>query len=155
MAFLFRLILGVVSAALLLASIPGAMAEDAQPRIEENYDYPGADRIFQERAILLRKGDGHILFVDCNSGSDLVRVWSRSKGQLCFRISGTTGYLTMELPEVYLISGGSDHTIQATVTIEGNVGTVQVPKNTWTPVGEGADAESRPAALLEFRATAT
>jgi hypothetical protein len=41
------------------------------------------------------------------------------------------------------------------VTIEGNVGTVQVPKNTWTPVGEGTDPESRPATLLEFRAAAT
>jgi hypothetical protein len=155
MAFLFRLILGVVSAAVLLASIPGAMAEDAQPPIEENYDYPGADKILQERGILLRKGDGHILLADCNSGSGLVRVWSRSKGQLCFRISGTTGYLTMDLPEVYLISGGTDHAIQATVTIEGNVSTVQVQKNTWTPIGEGTNPESAPAALLEFRAAAT
>jgi hypothetical protein len=158
MRFLSRsLILAVVSGAASfagIAGIAGALADDPQPPIEENYAYPGADEIFRQRGIRLQKGDGHILLVDCNSGTGFAQVWSRSKGQLCFRIRGTTGYLTMKLPEVYLIAGGNDHSIQATVTVDGNAETVQVQKNEWISVGEGADPESRPATLLEFRASA-
>jgi hypothetical protein len=155
MRFLSRsLILAVVSGAASFAGIPGALADDPQPPIEENYAYPGADALFRERRIRLRKGDGHILLVDCNGGTGFAQVWSRSKGQLCFRIRGTAGYLIMELPEVYLIAGGNDHTIQATVTVGGNAETVQVQKNEWISVGEGADPESSPATLLEFRASA-
>jgi hypothetical protein len=147
------LILGLVSGAVLFASTPGALAEDSQPRIEENYDYPGAEKILQERGIRLRKGDGHILLVDCNGGTGLAEVWSR-KGRFCFRITETVGTLTLDLPEVYLIKGGSQHTIEATVTVDGTVKTVPVQTNTWTSVGEGADPKSGPATLLEFRASA-
>jgi hypothetical protein len=148
------LILAVVSGASLFSGTTSALADGPQPSIEENYDHPGADALFQERGIRLHKGDGHILLVDCNSGTGLAQVWSRSKGQLCFRIHGTAGYLTMDLPEVYLIAGGNDHTIQATVTVEGNTESIQVQKNMWISVGEGADAESGTATLLEFRASA-
>jgi hypothetical protein len=155
MRFLSRpLILAVVSAAALVAGTTVALAEDSQPPIEENYDYPGGDVLFREHGLRLRKGDGHILLVDCSSGTGFVEVWSRSKGQLCFRIRGTTGYLSMELPEVYLIAGDGDHSIQATVTVDGNTETVQVPKDQWISVGEGADPESVPATLLEFRVSA-
>jgi hypothetical protein len=143
-----------VCGAALFANTPGALADDPQPRIEENYDYPRAEEIAQERGIRLHKGDGHILLVDCNSATGLAEVWSRSKGQFCFRINGTIGSLTMELPEVYVIKGGSSHTIRATVTVDGKVETVPVQRNRWTPLGEGADPESRPATLLEFRASA-
>ena len=155
MQFVSRpLILRAVVGAALLAGTAGVLADDPQPAIEENYDYPGSDRILEERGVLLRKGDGHILLVDCKSGAGFAEVWSRSKGQFCFRISGAAGYLTMELPEVYLIGGGSTHTVQATVTIDGNAKTVQAPKGKWLSVGEGADPESSPATLLEFRASA-
>jgi hypothetical protein len=156
------LILRLVSGAVLFAGIPGALADDSQlriladasqPRIEENYDYPAAEKILQERGIRLRKGDGHILLVDCNGGTGLAEVWSR-KGRFCFRITETVGTLTLDLPEVYLIKGGSQHTIEATVTVDGTVKTVPVPTNTWTSVGEGADPKSGPATLLEFRASA-
>jgi hypothetical protein len=70
--FLSRsLILGLVSGAALFASTFGALADNPQPPIEENYDYPGAEKIFQERGIRLRKGDGHILLVDYSSGTGL------------------------------------------------------------------------------------
>jgi hypothetical protein len=82
------------------------------------------------------------------------QVWSRSNGQLCFRIRRTAGYLTMELPEVYLIAGGNAHTIQATVIVDGNAQSIEVQKNKWMSVGEGADPEGGPATLLEFRASA-
>jgi hypothetical protein len=148
------LLFGLVSGAALCASTAAALAADSQPSIEENYDYPAAEKIFQERGIRLHKGDGHILLVDCNSGTGFAEAWSRSKGQLCFQITKTGGYLTMDLPEVYVIKGASNHTIQVTVTVNGKVETIKVQSDRWTPVGEGADEKSSPATLREFRTSA-
>ena len=145
---------GVAIFVAMFVGTTAAVADDPQPPIEETYDYPGADQIFQERGIRLLKGDGHILLVDCASGTGFAEVLSSSKGQFCFRLSGTRGYLTMELPEAYLIKGGSGHTITATVTVDNVVETVQVPKNIWVAVGEGADPENGLATLLELRAVA-
>jgi hypothetical protein len=148
------LIFGLVSGTVLFDDAPGVPADEILPGIEEDYDYPQAEKILEERGIRLGKGDGHIVLVDCATGAGLVEVWSRSKGQFCFRIVGTVGSLSLDLPEVYLIKGGGHHIIQATVTVGGQVKTVPVRANTWTSVGEGADAESGPATLLEFRASA-
>ncbi|WP_158888833.1 hypothetical protein [Amycolatopsis anabasis] len=128
-------------------------AEDTPPPTEENYDYPGAEKIFQERGILLRKGDGHILLVDCGNRNDLVEAWSRSKGRFCFQVSGSTGYLSMELPQAYLLKADS-HVIQATITIKDRTDSVTVPKTEFKSIGEGADPNSPPATLLELKATA-
>lgn len=127
---------------------------ETQPPIEENYDYPFADKIFAERGIRLIKGDGRILLVDCG-GPDLVEVLSRSKGKFCFQVKGTRGgYVTMELPETYLIKGDS-HPIAAKVIVDGETEIVPVNKNEWVPVGEGTDPNSGPATLLEIRASAS
>jgi hypothetical protein len=37
------------------------------------------------------------------------------------------------------------------VTVNGKVETIKVQAGRWTPVGEGVDAESSPATVLEFR----
>jgi hypothetical protein len=58
------LLLGLVSGMALLASIPGVLANDRQPGIEENHGYPRAETSFEEREIRLLESDGHILLVD-------------------------------------------------------------------------------------------
>jgi hypothetical protein len=115
---------------------------------------PGPSGSFRSAESASARETDTSLLVDCKSGSGLAEVWSRSKGQFCFRITGTLGSLTLDLPEVYVIKGGSNQTIQATVTVDGKAETVPVRPNTWTSVGEGADPKSGPATLLEFRASA-
>ncbi|WP_206796865.1 hypothetical protein [Amycolatopsis sp. MtRt-6] len=129
-------------------------ADDTPPPIVETYDYPGADRILAERNITLLKGDGHVLLVDCASGGDLIIVQSYKikGGDACFRVTGTPGFVTMQIPETYFIKGDS-HTAKATLTAKSTTETVTIQPGQWTPVGESMPNHD-PAALLEIRVTA-
>lgn len=143
----------LAAAALFTGTATAADAPGGQPSTVENHEYPNADRIFAERGIKLIKGDGHILFVDCSVGGDILRVeshnWAGDRGYFCFKIRGASGYLTLELPSVYLIKGDS-HTTAAKVTQDEVVKTVTVPENQWVPVGVEPD-DDRGATLLELR----
>jgi hypothetical protein len=150
------LVLGALGGAAIFGASPGlvAAADEAPPPIEENYDYPNADQIFAERGIKLIKGDGHILFADCAANADQMRVrsrrWPGALGEFCFRVRGTRGFVTLELPETYLILGDS-HAATAKVTVDGETEAVTIPKNTWVGVGEGENPNNGPATLLELR----
>ena len=143
----------LLAAALPFVSTQVAAAEDQPPSLVETYDYPGADQIFALRGIRLLKGDGHILLVDCVSGTGQAEVWSRSKGHICFDVRGATGALTMEIPETYLLLGAGGHNIAATLVIDGVTSSVTVLKNEFRGIGESGPA-AKPAVLLEFHATA-
>jgi hypothetical protein len=69
----------------------------------------------------------------------------------CFQILGTTGFLTMQLDEVYGIRNYQNYGLQATVSIAGATPVpVSVPADDWKGVGEGAGQGQ--AVLLELRA---
>ncbi|OAP28442.1 hypothetical protein A4R44_00230 [Amycolatopsis sp. M39] len=96
-----------------------AAADDAPSPIVEGFDYPGADQIYAQYHLRLLKGDGHILFADCASGGTLVKVWSRAAANdfFRFRITGESGYLTMDVPDVYAVTG-DQHRLKATVVVK-------------------------------------
>ncbi|HEY3468041.1 MAG TPA: hypothetical protein VGL47_23135 [Amycolatopsis sp.] len=132
-------------------------ADDTPPPIVEDYSYPGAAKVFQDRALTLISGDGHITLTPCGQ-SGLLEVHaynsadhSPDPGHYCFKVSGPTGYLRLEVPYAYQVKGDS-HTVQATVEINGQNSTVPVAKNGWTGIGEGAGTD--PSTLLELRASA-
>ncbi|MGW4401523.1 hypothetical protein ACWEHA_40020 [Amycolatopsis nivea] len=129
-----------------------AAADDAPPPIVEDFDYPGADQIYAQYHIRLLKGDGHILFADCASGGTLVKVWSRAAANdfFCFRITGESGYLTMDVPDVYAVTG-DQHQLKATVVVKDVATPTDIPKNTYTPVGEGIDPKNGFTPLVELR----
>lgn len=148
------LMAALVCAAFAIAAPVGAQADDPpQPSIEETFEYPGADEIFGQRGIRLVKGDGHIVLADCVKGTSQAEVWSRNKGQYCFRVTGSTGYLTLELTEFYLVKGAGGQEMAAKVIVDGNEETVAVKKSTWVSIGEGADPGNGPATLVELRVT--
>ncbi|WP_329071753.1 hypothetical protein [Streptomyces sp. NBC_01429] len=118
----------------------------------EDYVYPGAEKIFAERGIRLKTGDGNILLVDCASATGLVEVWARGHDKFCFQVKGNTGYLAMELPQVYAVKG-NDYKLQVDMEVAGKETSFDIAKNTWTPVGESADPEGRDHTLLEIHAT--
>ncbi|GCE02263.1 hypothetical protein [Embleya hyalina] len=136
------------------ASAPstGAVADDQPGYAVENFAYPGADKIKTEKGILLKRGDGHILLTGCAAGTGQLEVWARGKGQFCFRVIGDSGLLTLEVPSVYAVKGAAAQSADVTLTAADSTRQdIEVGKDTWTPVGESADPQSREFALLEIR----
>jgi hypothetical protein len=127
-----------------------AIAEEGPGYAVEDFGYPNADKILAERNITLKRGDGHIVLADCGSATDLMEIWSREKEKICFKISGTRGYLALEIPSVFAVKG-NDYSAQVDMTVGTQEKTFDVNKNAWTPVGESADEQGREFMLMEIR----
>lgn len=123
-------------------------AEATPPFAVENFAYPQADKIFEEQGIILKRGDGHITLAECGP-EGLLRVRMREHSDVCFRITGNEGYLSLELPSVHLIRG-TDYETHVSMTVEGEEKTYDINKNNWTSVGEGTDPERREHTLVEI-----
>ncbi|MEW1636806.1 hypothetical protein AB0469_22350 [Streptomyces sp. NPDC093801] len=132
------------------ASTMKAIADEGPGYAIEDFGYPNADKILAERGITLKRGDGHIMLADCSSASDLMEVWSRANEKICFRVSGSTGYLTLEIPAVFAVKGNS-YSAQVDMVTGTEQKSFDVNKNAWTPVGESADEQGRDFMLLEIR----
>ncbi|MEV4316311.1 hypothetical protein [Actinocrispum sp. NPDC049592] len=134
-------------------TVPATAADDEPPTLEEDYDYPGAADILRTKGIKLLKGDGHILLADCLPGTGQLEVYSNTKNQVCFTVTGQTGRLTLEIPNTYNIRGPAGHTVTVGVTIGGTASQVTIAPGQFRGVGQGADPTSLPATLLEIHAT--
>lgn len=143
----------VASAAAAEGTTAQAAAEgDIPPVAVEEFNYPDADKILAEKGIKLLKGDGHLLLADCDSSVNQIQVWTRqtADGMYCFRATGSSGYLTLEIPDVFAIQT-SDRPVSADLTAEGKTQTVDVPKDDFKGVGEGVGGA--PTVLVELRVT--
>ncbi|MER5891366.1 hypothetical protein ABT160_46910 [Streptomyces sp. NPDC001941] len=133
-------------------SIPATPIADEGPGYAvETHEYPQADKILAEKKIVLKKGDGHITLADCASETGLLEVWARSKDKICFKVTGTSGWLTMEIPAVYGVRGSAAQTAQVDMTVGTEEKTYDVAKDAFTPVGESADSQGRDHMLVEIR----
>ncbi|MGW3182883.1 hypothetical protein ACWDD9_26750 [Kitasatospora sp. NPDC001119] len=144
------------------ASTAGAAAaDDTPPPAVEDFAYPNADKIFQERGIRLKSGDGHILLVTCDGRPGLIQVRARGNavtdpvgnGQFCFQVSGPTGRLSLEIPSVFMVMG-NDYAVRLDMRTGTENKSFDVKKNIWTSVGESTDPQGRLFSLLEITATA-
>ncbi len=141
-----------------------AVAAPAEPlpSIVEQRDYPGAAAILAERGITLKKGDGHLLLVDCGPDSNnpppniiLVQTYELDRpggADACFKATGASGWLTMEISKVYTIRGENSRTVAAKVEVKEDPAVVEVERvdpGEWQPVGVGASRAD--AVLLELR----
>jgi hypothetical protein len=85
------------------AELDLGLDEESQLSLEEDYAYPDAER-HRDAGIDLKKGDGHLLLVDCASADSTVTVESFDPpADFCFQIRGTRAFVSMELTNVYLI----------------------------------------------------
>lgn len=136
---------------------PQSPADSAPPVAVEDYGYPGADHVFAEKGIRLKRGDGHILLADCDQGTQQIRVLTRKDdsvgraGTYCFQATAKTGRLTLELPQVFMVEAGADHPIRADLTSNGQTTSVSVPKGGFESVGEGSGGA--PSVLVELQVT--
>ncbi|RLU83118.1 hypothetical protein CTZ27_29065 [Streptomyces griseocarneus] len=134
-----------------------AIAADTPPNTVEDFAYPQADKIFQERGIKLKRGDGHIVLVKCDSQPGLIEVSARGmkeidkvgQGRFCFRVTGKTGYLSLELPNVYGAMG-NEYDVDVNMMTSGEEKSFKLDKNAWKAVGKAADPLNREFALLEI-----
>jgi len=126
-----------------------AVADEDPAYAVEDFAYPQADKILEERGFTLKRGDGHIVLAECGSQTGLLEVWARSKELVCFRVTGNTGYLSLELPSVYGIKG-NDYRTEVNMTVGNEEKTFDVDQNAWTPVGETADPDGRDHMLVEI-----
>lgn len=126
------------------------VVDEAPGYAVEDFEYPGADRILAEQGITLKRGDGHIVLTECGA-TGLLEVLTRSSVEkICFRTTGNSGYLTLEIPAVFNIRG-NDYSTQVDMTVDGTEQSYDIVKNTWTPVGESTDEQQRDFALVEIR----
>ncbi|MFJ6391210.1 hypothetical protein ACIQJT_26775 [Streptomyces sp. NPDC091972] len=134
------------------AGAAATVADSAPGYAVETFDYPQADKILAEKNILLKRGDGHITLAECASGTGQLEVQARDRSKVCFDVKGTSGWLTLELPSVYLIRG-NDYVTEVDMTVGAEETTYDIAKNAWTPVGESTDEQGREFTLLEIRST--
>lgn len=128
-----------------------SVAEESPGYAVEDFSYPGADKILAERGIVLKRGDGHIMLADCSGGPGLLEVWSRKfKQTFCFKVTGDSGYLELEIPAVFTMKG-NDYSTQVDMVFGDERKSYDINKNVWTSVGESTDPEQRDFALVEIR----
>jgi hypothetical protein len=132
-----------------LAAAPAA--GDSPGFAVEDYNYPGADAILAAQGITLKRGDGHIILADCASPGEVLAIKStQTAANICFLVTGSSGWLTMEIPEVFAVRG-NNYTTQVDMTAGTDQRTFDIDKNLWTGVGESADEQGRPFMLMEIR----
>ncbi|MDT0615316.1 hypothetical protein [Streptomyces lancefieldiae] len=129
-----------------------AAAAEQPPYAVEDFQHPGADRILAEKGITLHRGDGHVFFAECDGSPEQIQVWTRksSEGTYCFQTTSTTGFLSVEVPEVYALQT-EETAIHAELSAEGKTQEIDLTKNDFQGVGEGVGGA--PTVLLELRVT--
>ncbi|MET8730989.1 hypothetical protein ABZV81_27965 [Streptomyces parvus] len=165
---------GAIGALALLVGVPLAFASEASvtsitsastagaddpPSTVEDFAYPGAADILATKGIKLKKGDGRVLLVDCVPDADQIVVRTVGDAEVgradnyCFRATAKTGYLTLELPRVFMIELlASEHPISADLTANNQTTTVDVEAGGFASVGEGQIGGPR-SVLVEIRVT--
>ncbi|WP_328610797.1 hypothetical protein OG943_17275 [Amycolatopsis sp. NBC_00345] len=129
------------------AAAPGDAASDQPSALVEDYSYPGRDQILAEKHVKLLQGNGKIMLADC--GGDLIEVHSRELGTICFRSTAPGGWLTVEIPKVYLGKAGS-HAVGMRLTSNGKTEDHTLEPEGYAPFGEGADPQHAPTTLVEI-----
>ncbi|MFE7507775.1 hypothetical protein [Promicromonospora sp. NPDC057488] len=129
-------------------------ADELPPFAVEDFDYPGADRILEERGFLLKRGDGHIVLAGC-SDANVIRVSARglANEDVCFRVTGNSGHLTLELNGTYLVQTNNYGNTHLELTAaSGDEQVYDVGPNDLQSVGESdPGSEGQRFALLEIR----
>ena len=111
------------------AAAPNIPAPEAGYPVE-NYIHPNAQTIAAATGVFLKEGDGHLMHTDCTNNPDQIRVSSRvtDHSGLCFTLTGSTGWLTMEIPASYGVRAGKSHNLTVTTTDNGHTETRTITK---------------------------
>ncbi|MGW2402468.1 trypsin-like serine protease [Kitasatospora sp. NPDC001664] len=143
------------------ATVPAVAANaanSAAPSAVEDGAYPDSARLLQQTGVTLTAGDGHITLTDCTSDYQVKVFTGLAQAQpgstVCFKTTGTSGYLALSVPEVFAIGTYADRSLTAQISVGGTTSSVSVGANKTVPVGESAPGGTGVATLLELRVTA-
>ncbi|MER5373867.1 hypothetical protein [Streptomyces sp. NPDC002553] len=117
----------------------------------EDFGYPNADKILAEKGIVLKRGDGHIVLADCASGENLLRFLARDRADVCFKVTGDKGFLSLELKSVHGVRTADAKNTHLEMTAEDDRVEYDIPAKTWEGVGESVDGRDH--VLVEIRTT--
>ncbi|MDP5317327.1 MULTISPECIES: hypothetical protein [unclassified Streptomyces] len=123
-------------------------AEEVPPAIED-FNYPGAAKVLADKGLNLKRGDGHITLADCGSSPDLLKFIGRDRDDFCFKVTGDTGYLTLEVPAVTGVQTTSQ-SARIAMTVDDETKTYDIAENKWQGIGETTDPEQRDHVLVEI-----
>jgi hypothetical protein len=154
----------VAGAVVALASGGVAVAADGagvevQSSLVEDFAYPGAEAILAEHGLKVFTGDGNVEFVPATSGAcatGLIQVETLFEEEpygavYCFRTSGARGFLTLEVPNTFLLRGGNKP-VEATAQVPGGPEeTYDVAVNASVAVDPGEGSTMPDAILVELR----
>ncbi|MFI0242926.1 hypothetical protein [Streptomyces sp. NPDC016845] len=121
------------------------------PTLAEDFNYPGAARIFEETGVLLKRGDGHIVKVACDGTND-IWIMSNEVGSAdhCFDVTTRPAFLTLELPKAHGIWTEA-YPVKTTVREDdGTTTVINAPANNFTGYGESGASGER-TMLIELR----
>ncbi|MGW2634417.1 hypothetical protein ACWC2K_34610 [Streptomyces chattanoogensis] len=119
------------------------------PAAVEDFSYPDAAKILAEKNLKLKRGDGHIILAECGSSPDLLQFIGRDRDDFCFRVTGSKGYLSLEVPAVTGVQT-KDHTAHVEMTVDDRTKSYDIGKNKWQGVGETTDPAGREHVLVEI-----
>jgi hypothetical protein len=136
------------------ASIAPAALSSDEPLLTsavEDFAYPNADLIQQQKKILLKRGDGNIVLVPCDGITDIL-IKNRVSPTLafCFDVKAKPGYLSLELPDSFGIFTET-YPVKATISANGEETVINAQANAYVPFGESIDGTR--SVLVELRVT--
>ncbi|MEU6154513.1 hypothetical protein ABZ816_31440 [Actinosynnema sp. NPDC047251] len=158
------LLVGVVGAVMATGgalAIAGAQtAADAQSSLVEDFSYPGADVVWEQRNIRVIRGDGRLVMTTCGSPG-LIEVRRSNatldkdvawRGHYCFKATGPSGRLEVEIPDTFQFNGLAERRVDVVAKVDDKIENKSGVKDIWTGIGVADDQEGKgPAILLEIK----
>lgn len=120
------------------ASGPGYTVEPVGDPFEAAYTiepgtHPGADKIAAQKKILLKEGNGQIIYTQCTGAADQILIAGTKLPDACFQPTGQPGWLTMEIPDSFGVKAGLKK-LDVKSFDEGNEKTTTIPANESVPI---------------------
>ncbi|WP_425791920.1 hypothetical protein [Micromonospora sp. DT227] len=142
------------------AANSGSSAADTPPSLEEDFNYPGAAKILADHGLKLYKGDGHIIWTGTRPVEDdqpctpdeiqVEQIPGVSGFYHCFKVLGSSGYLTLEIPGTFGVRAG-DEIVEATAKLPEGDKKFTIPANKPVAIDTGEDGNLPQAILVEIR----
>ncbi|MGW1379013.1 hypothetical protein ACWD6P_32755 [Streptomyces sp. NPDC002446] len=125
------------------------ISAERPPSAVEDFSYPDAEKIFKEKGLKLKRGNGRILLAECGSEPNLLKFVARDRADFCFKVTGDNGYLSLEVPSVGGVQS-NDYKAKVNMTVGDERKSFDIPKNSWKGIGENADPAGREHTLVEI-----
>lgn len=127
-----------------------AAAAGEMPSAVEDFSYPGAAKIEAGSGAILKRGDGHLVYMVCDGSEDIKVESAYGQQFFCFRLTAKPAFLTLEIPRAYGIWTTDDPVKTTLRKTDGTSNVINAPAGNFTGYGE-AGADRQRTTLIELR----